>query len=309
MAGLACARRLEEAGHPVTVLDKGRGLGGRMSTRRLSTDRGEASFDHGAQYFTVSDARFATQVRRWHEISAVAPWPEAGEGAWVGAPAMNAPLKAMAESLEVHWGRPIVRLVRNPGGWEVLAGDGEVVSCDRLVVALPAEQAGDLLAGVAPQWAAQARASPSLPCWTVMLVFSEPLPDEVSDCLRGGHDTVLGWAARNTSKPGRTGPESWVLQAGARWSAEMLEAPKDEVERALIGALRDRLAVALPEVIAVGSHRWRFAHAGAQGSGPLWDHERGLGVCGDWLSAPRVEGAWVSGIELGDKILCGTTDQ
>ena len=34
MAGLSCARHLQEAGCRVTVFDKARGPGGRMSTRR-----------------------------------------------------------------------------------------------------------------------------------------------------------------------------------------------------------------------------------------------------------------------------------
>ena len=55
MAGLACAEELTRLGHAVLLFDKGRGPGGRMSTRRIQTSAGEAYFDHGAQYFTVRD--------------------------------------------------------------------------------------------------------------------------------------------------------------------------------------------------------------------------------------------------------------
>ena len=55
MAGVACARTLLQAGHRVSVFEKSRGFGGRMATR--STEFG--GFDHGAQYFTVRDSRFA----------------------------------------------------------------------------------------------------------------------------------------------------------------------------------------------------------------------------------------------------------
>ena len=61
MAGLSCARVLHEAGRQVTVVDKSRGLGGRMSTRR--GDDWQA--DHGAQYFTARDADFINEVARW----------------------------------------------------------------------------------------------------------------------------------------------------------------------------------------------------------------------------------------------------
>ena len=53
ISGCVCAHRLAEAGHDVTLVEKGRGVGGRMSTRRMSGAR----IDHGAQFFTVRDQR------------------------------------------------------------------------------------------------------------------------------------------------------------------------------------------------------------------------------------------------------------
>jgi predicted NAD/FAD-dependent oxidoreductase len=44
ISGLACAGVLCDAGFRITVFDKGRGVGGRTSTRRESDWR----FDHGA---------------------------------------------------------------------------------------------------------------------------------------------------------------------------------------------------------------------------------------------------------------------
>ena len=69
MAGVVCARTLVQAGHRVTLLEKSRGLGGRMSTRH--TEFG--GFDHGSQYFTVRDARFETALRS-NATSVVRPW-------------------------------------------------------------------------------------------------------------------------------------------------------------------------------------------------------------------------------------------
>ena len=64
-AGAICARTLANHGVPVTVFDKGRGAGGRLSTRRAD----DARFDHGAQFLTARDP----QVLRW-----VSDWEEAG---------------------------------------------------------------------------------------------------------------------------------------------------------------------------------------------------------------------------------------
>ena len=55
ISGLLAADELQREGWTVAVLDKSRGVGGRMTTRRV----GEGTFDHGAQFFTVRDNRFA----------------------------------------------------------------------------------------------------------------------------------------------------------------------------------------------------------------------------------------------------------
>jgi len=72
MAGLSCAQKLHEQGHSSVLFDKGRGPGGRMSTRRMSTPLGKASFDYGAQYFTVRNPAFIARVALWAEAGQVA---------------------------------------------------------------------------------------------------------------------------------------------------------------------------------------------------------------------------------------------
>ena len=70
MAALTAAAALEARGWAVVLLDKGRGPGGRMATRRM----GESRLDHGAQFFTVRDARFVEAAGRWERAGWVAPW-------------------------------------------------------------------------------------------------------------------------------------------------------------------------------------------------------------------------------------------
>ena len=70
MAGLLAGTFLQENGIDVTVLDKGRGVGGRMATRRL----GEGRADHGAQFFTVRSEVFASWVDDWLTAGVVLEW-------------------------------------------------------------------------------------------------------------------------------------------------------------------------------------------------------------------------------------------
>ena len=132
-----------------------------------------------------------------------------------------------------------------------------------------------------------------------MLAYSEPVA-VAQNCWRG--EGIIGWAARNNSKPGRIGPESWVVQASPDWSRAYIEAEPGSVATARTGALADLRGIVLPPCAGWSSHRWRFARSAAEGSGAIFDRNRRLGICGDWLLGPRVEAAWLSGTALAEQI-------
>ena len=299
MAGLSCATRLAALGHEIALFDKGRGPGGRMATRRVEADGTMLRFDHGAQYFTARDPRFVEQVARWEREGVVARWDAAGEDAWVGTPAMNAPIKAMAGRHDVQFGTRIEQLLRDGDGWQL---DGEGAPdrrFDAVVVALPAEQAGPLLQQHASAMGDLADTTSSAPCWTIMAAFEQRLPSE-QDTIR--HHGAIGWAARNNAKPGRGSAECWVVQASPDWSRTHLEDEATAVETALLDQLADAIGAPLPPRLAISAHRWRFARSGAAGKEALWDAQQRIGVCGDWLIGPRVEAAYLSGRILAETV-------
>lgn len=296
MAGLACATRLGTSGIKVTLFDKSRGPGGRMSTRRMETRLGEVAFDHGAQYFTARDPAFIEQVHAWAEVGIVAPWPAAGADAWVGVPAMNSPVRLMAEACEVHWSSRIEALEKHQDGWMLGGAAAEQRRFDAVVIAVPAEQAGPLLRPFDASMAALADAANAAPCWTVMAAFANPIAS-TPDAVRG--QGILGWAARNSAKPGRQGQEAWVLQATPEWSHRHLEDAAEDVVRSLLASLAAELDAQLPAPVTAIAHRWRYARYGStEDQGVPWNPALALGTCGDWLLGPRVECAWLAGARL-----------
>jgi len=301
LSGLACAEQLVAGGHRVRLFDKARGPGGRMSTRRADTAAGEVSFDHGAQYFTARDPAFRAAVDDWHDCGAVAPWPAAGAEAWVGVPAMNAPAKLLAARHDVTWSAAVEALVAQQDGWH-LKNNSETVDgpFDTVVLAIPAEQAAILLAPCNADFRAIAAHTVSAPCWTLMLAFDQPLD---TDRLTLRDDAVIGWAARNSDKPGRTGPDAWVIQASAAWSRDHLENSQSEVVQALSARFSGLMDIPLEVPLIAAAHRWRYARSGTTGHEALYDPDRKLGVCGDWLIGPRVECAWLSGVALARMIM------
>lgn len=298
ISGLSCGQALQEGGHAVALFDKGRGAGGRMATRRVPAPAGDVAFDHGAQYFTARTTALAAAVTSWQAAGVVARWPAAGDDAWVGTPGMNAVVQAMAEPLDVRWNCRVDTIRRV--GRALFVDPVADRPFDAVVVATPAEQAAPLLVAHDPAMAAMAQACPSAPCWTAMVAFADRIAiagDIIRDSGR------IGWAARNSAKPGRHGAEAWVIQAGAAWSREHLEDAQADVVDALLSALAGHAALPLPEPTVRIGHRWRYARTRPNRHGSLWNETARIGAVGDWLIAPRIESAWVSGRLLASRIL------
>ncbi|MFN8792527.1 MAG: NAD(P)/FAD-dependent oxidoreductase [Bdellovibrionales bacterium] len=70
LSGLALAHRLQRAQKKVIVLEKSRGVGGRMATRR----DGQALYDHGAQFFKVSSNSPSALVTEWRHGGLLRSW-------------------------------------------------------------------------------------------------------------------------------------------------------------------------------------------------------------------------------------------
>lgn len=323
IAGAACARRLDDAGYEVHLFEKSRGVGGRMATRRSDWADAEgtvrtASFDHGAPAFRARSPafrRFVEQaaahgwLERWTPSMAPGSAPNHEQDAlWVPSPDMPSLCRRLLGPLPVALGHAVDALRRDVQGWGLFGqGDRLGRDFDRVVLAMPAPQAADLLQPLRADWAQQARRVPMLPCWTLMGVAA---PGETRPGWDAGAppDGPLAWIARNGCKPGRdrsTGFEHWVVHADADWSRRHLESPDTEVRDALQQALADRLGRPVRWHHAM-VHRWRYASVQPQGrvlSGRCWwDAAAGLGVCGDFLGGSGVEGAWLSARALADTI-------
>ena len=53
-------------------------------------------------------------------------------------------------------------------------------------------------------------------------------------------------------------------------------------------------------------HRWMYSdlkNYTQLGDGFLYDSNNNIGFCGDWCNAGRVEGAYLSGYKLGEKLI------
>ena len=207
-----------------------------------------------------------------------------------------------------QWQTTVQALVPDAEGWTLdTAEHGRLSQRYRAVLlAVPAPQAQPLLAAMAPGGAALALGARMRASWAVMVRCPAPLalPCEGAFINAG----PLRWVARDSSKPGRTGPETWLLHASAQWSEAHLEDDAAAVTQQMLAAFTE-LGGPRPEHVQATAHRWRFADTEpALTLGHWWDADASLGLCGDWLHGGKVEGAWLSGQGLAQRVAQAVRD-
>jgi len=329
IAGMSLARRLHGAGIGVTVIDRGRGPAGRMSTRRTESDLGCIRFDHGAGGFTATDSRFLAAVEEWVRRGVCARWAHrrgvlrrsAGgldlseEEIFVGLPGMNSICQHLGESLDCRYGLHVDGIEERGIGWRIHAVSPErslEEDFEKIVVAAPLPQAlrislPECLAGHLPEPPGYTTV------WAGMFTLGLA-PAKVPEWIELPDDPVLTRLIRDGAKPGRTEPDgcsTWVVHANKQWSGSHREAPTEKVSEALVGSFRDAIAeVAGSETLSLPIfdariHRWGLAEAnGCIGLPCFWDPVKRIGVCGDGFQGAGVEGAFLSGIDLAERVIC-----
>jgi predicted NAD/FAD-dependent oxidoreductase len=300
MAGLACARHLVAAGYTPLVLDKGRGIGGRMATRRVTLAEGDISFDHGAQYLTTRNPDFAADLRalgaactRWDDGS-VAP-------RLVGVPGMSGLPRAMCANLDVQLDKQVTAVRRVCDGWQLDIG-ASCIETRHLVMTVPAPQAAALLGPEHPLYPPIA-AVDMAPCLALMAAFPGAAPRPFRS--RASDNYPLAWIAQDSSKPGRNCTlTTWVAQASTEWSVQHVEDPPEVIVNRMLSMLAEVIDVAPQSALYAAAHRWRYARTTTPLGEPFLNSDDAtLHVGGDWCLGVRVEAAWTSGTAIADAII------
>ncbi len=306
ITGLSCAQTLNEHGERVTVLDKGRGVGGRLATRRI----GAATFDHGAQFFTVRDQGFQHATEEYIRRGLVYEWcrgftadPD-GFARYAVTGGMAQLAKYLAQDISVRTNTLVFGVAPSTSGWIVTDDAGTTYTGDKLVVTCPLPQAFSLLftAGVQiPEKLARTEYDRTI---ALLAVVNDP-PDVGSHGARpdssGG--TIFSMIVDNQRK-GVSAVPAITAHANAPWSKDHWDTPHEVTHQKLLNELRGTLT----DVTVVESQvkRWRFATPQSIWPDPCWVWPGSgprLVLAGDAFAGPRVEGAWLSGRAAASAVL------
>lgn len=308
ISGLTIASELTARGEKVICIEKARGTGGRLSSKRVSAPSLDpAGFDLGCAAFASVTETFRKQTELWQQQGVVTHWTACeGKDWFIAVPRSSAITRRLSEQCEVMFSTRAGRIVRDGDGWLVYRcsdpKDPEseqlpFIKAGRVILTIPPAQALDIL----PPHHDAARQLDTislLPQWVLLLESSEPL--QGIQPLQFFDDDVITLISEENSKPGRAECRATQLhiQATTGWSLNNTELSPADVT----GILTERAADLLKQdfsVVRQHAHRWLYSVCGNSGSDDgFYLSDDGIGLASDYMRADDtvsgVEAAWLS---------------
>ncbi|MCM5705499.1 NAD(P)/FAD-dependent oxidoreductase [Larsenimonas salina] len=306
ISGLSAAQTISRADLSVSVFEKARGPGGRMSSRRER----ECTIDLGVPCFSARSTEFKRTVERWLSAGIISHWPLSPKRLknrqihnydmqhlrFAGNPRMSAITRYMSQGLNVTTQAHVSAIeYANDQVYLELENGQRAGPFDHVILALPPKQAFALLPESEQDLKALCSRTAFHPCWNVHAVLNEfPELDWDALYIESG---PIGFAEYQSAKPGRENSPAIRLIARPEWSRTHLEKTPDVIAATLWHTFLNRYPDPLPGAIRLKAHRWRYAEPLVERRSP--EHHppssRHLSVCGDWCLGNNVEAAWLSG--------------
>lgn len=312
ITGLMAARTLKEAGKEVLVLDKGRSVGGRLATRRL----GEGAADHGAQFFTVRTPEFGAYVERWLAEGLVFEWSRGwadgslmttrdGHPRYAVRGGMNQLAKRLAEGLQIVTDVPVSALRPHLSGWQLDLDSRGRVFAPAVILTPPIPQSLALLhaggVGLDDEDQKALSAIDYEMCLTAMMVLDRPIHLPTPGAIQR-QEANIHWIADNRAKGISPNATVITMQATGAYSHQLW----DQSDERILGAFRVDIMPLLGDAHIVEAQLKRWRHSRPLSVYPerylFAKGNTNLAFAGDAFAGPRVEGAVLSGLAVGQEL-------
>lgn len=318
LAGCAAARVLAGSGLSYAIFDKGRRIGGRVSTKRADG----FLFNHGAQFITAKSSLFKTAIRQAEARGILEKWQENHTHIrYSGTPDMRGFLEMLGEGHDIHQTQEIQQITQNTKGLTLIFKDASEVAAQHILITAPAPQTAKLVRGISKAASDIAQSTQYHPCWTVMLGYSNP-PSTLARQMQNITLLSGGDIAALSSEQSRPDAEkthiALTIQANEAFSAAQLEKTPEQIIHMLKTNAEAILGQTLPTADFQAAHRWRYAKVATPTTPDdarifrLTDRQSHLALAGDWIPVPatdrpadgtRAEEAYLSGASTATALL------
>lgn len=324
LSGLMAARKISEQGLTVRLVDKGQSVGGRLATRRI----GAGLADHGAQFFTVRSNELQRYVDKWLTEKVIFEWSRGfsdgnrsveqfdGHPRYAATGGMNALSKYLAQELSakttIHTDTKITTIVQGQANWLANDEKGNAYSAKALLMTSPVPQSLVLLNSIREQFTAADRKALERISYSPCVAGLFRVEGEVNLPEPGAlqrPDAVLSWMADNQRKGISPNARIITVHASGSISQNLWDLPETEALTFIQQEFEAHLAKGAT-IVEAQLKRWRYSQPAilhserylmAHGLPPL-------AFAGDGFGEARVEGAFLSGLAVGEAITSHLTN-
>lgn len=325
LAGLICAKQLQQAGLKVVILEKSRGVGGRVATRRLY----DTCIDRGLPFLEIQGEQTQQLIEQLLECNILQLWTGNvyelhSQNDWQLSPStnryivpdgINAIAKFLATDLEIWREYLVKKIISNEEGMWLLESDPSsnypnAVTAKAVVVAIPAPQALTLLES--SQLRDSLAAVQYDPCITVTAGYDRDRLANLQNlqpswqAVKCIYNPDLRMAIWDSSKREQSQQLILVIHSTAQFAQNYLDV--DDLQAAgevLCNRAAEFLLPWLNTPQWCQVHRWRYAFPRLPLGRPCLTEIAPLPIvcCGDWCEGNLVEGALTSGLAAADEIV------
>lgn len=254
MCGLSLARFLAAKGESVLLLEKSKGLGGRVATRRTPL----ALFDHGAQFYKMRSTESVPWNQRWEQKNLVRDWFIADDFHYRISPnGMTGLAKDLAEDLPVKKEKTaaLIRFDEEQGELNLLCREGDIFNAKHVHLTCPLPQALDILDSSAFSFEPKLRDIHYAKALVALVVMDGPLD---FDYIEAPSDPIFS-ISHQGRKHGQAA-SALTLVASPEWSEEHWE--RDDALDLMVGHLESILGTQAAQparAIFRQLKKWRYA--------------------------------------------------
>jgi predicted NAD/FAD-dependent oxidoreductase len=135
-----------------------------------------------------------------------------------------------------------------------------------------------------------------------MFAFEQKLdlPFDAANVL----DSPLSWISHSQLTDQKPEFDCWLMHATPEWSQQYAASFRGRVMHSLLDAFWEATDLTPVKPVLSSVHCWKHAlPINPIGEDSLFDETRAIGACGDWCTAPRIEGAVLSGFSMADRVM------
>jgi hypothetical protein len=312
LAGLTCAKQLQQQGDRVIVLDKSRGVGGRVSTRRIN----QTYVDHGLPYLEIQGKQTENLIQQLTQANIIRSWegeiyqldiqnnlqPTTPVKRYLAPQGINAIAKYLATSLEIKKQFQVTTIQAKEQTWQILDRSNNQINAKAVVMAIPAPQALTILESqVATEFINQLGQVEFSPCLVAIAGYDSKYLSHLPSWhgVKINNQTDLTWIALDSSKRDTITQPVFVFHSTPKFAQQYLDTTN--LQPAGKQILQQAASLFLPWLDSpqwMQVHRWRYSIPSHSLSLPCLATTQPLPLvcCGDWCQGKGVEDALISGL-------------